>query len=368
MSSRHHHRVPVWSWLFPGLAALLLATKFSGVVSPDATLAQLAAAVLLFGAVFAAVHHAEVLALRLGEPFGSILLAVAVTIIEVGLIVSILLSGTAGTEAVARDTVFSAVMIVLNGVVGLCLVLGASQHHEQSFQLRGASAALGVLAPLAVLALVLPNYTVRAAGPYYSRGQLVFVAILSLVLYGTFVFVQTIRHRDYFLATPAEELAPLPGEGGRPSGRVSAASAVLLLVALAAVVLLAKLLSHPLEDAIAFTGLPRTFVGIVIALLVLLPEGLASVRAAIANRLQNSLNLALGSAIASIALTIPVVAVVSLLTARPLMLGLGNENSTLLLLTLFITGLTLGTGTTTMLQGVVHLVIFALFLLLSAVP
>ena len=368
MSSRHHDTVPLWSWLFPSLAALLLAAKFGGIVSPDAAPAQLVAAILLFGAVFAAVHHAEVVALRLGEPFGSILLAVAVTVIEVGLIVSILLSGVAGTEAVARDTVFSAVMIVLNGVVGLCLVLGASQHREQSFQLQGASAALAVLAPLAVLALVLPDYTVHAAGPYYSPVQLVFVAILSLVLYATFVFVQTIRHRDYFLGVAAEELAPLPDEGGRPSGRVIAASTVFLFVALAAVVLLAKLLSHPLEDAIALTGLPRTFIGIVIALLVLLPEGLASARAAIANRLQNSLNLALGSAIASIGLTIPVVAVVSLLSGQPLMLGLGSENSVLLLLTLFITGLTLGTGTTTVLQGVVYLVIFAVFLLLSAEP
>ncbi len=368
MSSRHGPTVPLWSWLFPGLAALLLATKFGGVVSADAMLVQLAAVVLLFGAVFAAVHHAEVLALRLGEPFGSILLAVAVTVIEVGLIVSILLSGSPGTEAVARDTVFSAVMIVLNGVVGLCLVLGGSQHHEQSFQLQGAAAALGVLAPLAVLALVLPDYTVHAAGPYYSPVQLVFVAVLSLVLYATFVFVQTIRHRDYFLGTTDDESTPLPGESGFPSGRASAASAALLLVALTAVVLLAKLLSHPLEDAIAFTGLPRTCVGIAIALLVLLPEGLASVRAALANRLQNSLNLALGSAIASIGLTIPVVAVVSLVGDQPLMLGLGSENSTLLILTLFITGLTLGTGTTTVLQGVVHLVIFVVFLLLSAVP
>jgi Ca2+:H+ antiporter len=368
MSSHHHDTVPLWSWLFPGLAGLMLATKFAGIVSPDAMPSQLAAAVLLFASVFAAVHHAEVLALRLGEPFGSILLAVAVTVIEVGLIVSILLSGAAGTEAVARDTVFAAVMIVLNGVVGLCLVLGASQHREQRFQLQGAAAALAVLALLAGLALVLPDYTVHVAGPYYSPVQLVFVGILSLVLYGAFVFVQTVRHRDYFLDTAADELAPLPSEGDRPSGRVSAASAGLLLVALAAVLLLAKLLSHPLEDAIAFAGLPRACVGIVIAVLVLLPEGLASVRAAIANRLQNSLNLALGSAIASIGLTIPVVAVASLLSGRPLMLGLGSENSILLLLTLFISGLTLGTGTTTVLQGVVHLVIFAVFLLLSAVP
>jgi Ca2+:H+ antiporter len=218
-----------------------------------------------------------------------------------------------------------------------------------------------------VLALVLPDYTVHAAGPYYAPVQLVFVAILSLVLYATFVFVQTIRHRDYFLSTTGDE-DPVPGEEDLPSGRACAASAVLLLVALTAVVLLAKVLSHPVEDAIAITGLPRACVGIVIALLVLLPEGLASVRAAIANRLQNSLNLALGSAIASIGLTIPVVAVVSLLTEQPLMLGLGSENSALLVLTLFIAGLTLGTGTTTVLQGVVHLVIFVVFLLFSAVP
>jgi len=368
MSSPHHDTVPTWTWIVPVLASLLLALKFAHVVSADAVLAQIPAAILLGGAVFAAVHHAEVLALRLGEPFGSILLAVAVTVIEVGLIVSIMLSGADGGEAVARDTVFSAVMIVLNGIVGLCLVVGASQYREQSFQLHGASAALSVLGPLAVLALVLPNYTLETPGPYYSPFQLVYVGAISLVLYASFVFVQTVRHRDYFLDIPSDGDGSPDMDPVKPSGRVTAASAVLLLVALASVVLLAKMLSYPLEHAIAAAGLPHGMVGVVIAAIVLLPEGLASVRAAVLNRLQNSLNLALGSAIATIGLTIPVVAAVSLIAGRKLALGLPTENMLLLLLTLFMSVLTLGTGRTTVLQGIVHLVIFADFLMLSAVP
>src|ERR1700733_6576157 len=179
MSSLHPASIPAWAWVVPLLASALVSLKLFHIVPSDDMYVLLLAGLFLAATVFAAVHHAEVLALKLGEPFGSILLAVAVTVIEVGLIVSIMLAGVAGTEAVARDTVFSAVMIVLNGVVGLCLVLGASQHREQSFQLQGASAALAVLAPLAVLALVLPDYTVHATGPYYSPVQLVFVAILS---------------------------------------------------------------------------------------------------------------------------------------------------------------------------------------------
>jgi Ca2+:H+ antiporter len=317
--------------------------------------------------VFAAVHHAEVLALRLGEPFGSILLAVAVTVIEVALIVSIMLSESAGSNAVARDTVYSAVMIVLNGIVGLCLVLGAQRHHEQSFQLQGASAALAVLGTVATFALVLPNYTVATLGPHYSPVQLLSVGAVSLALYCIFVFVQTIRHRDYFLDSADSETAS-DGPHEKPSNGISAISALLLIVSLVAVVLLAKILSNPLERLVATTGLPQTFVGVVIAAIVLLPEGLAAVKAALLNRLQNSMNLALGSAIASIALTIPTVAVVSLLLGQKLVLGLTPENTVLLLLTLFVSTLTLGTGRTTVLQGAVHLVIFAVFILLAAAP
>ena len=368
MAHRSHNALPAWTWIAPTAAATLLALKFAELISTEATFILALAAVLLGGAVFASVHHAEVLAARLGEPFGSLLLAVAVTVIEVALIVSILVSGVPGSDAVARDTVFSAVMIVANGIVGLSLVLGAGLHHEQSFQLKGASSALAVLGTLATLALVLPNYTVTTLGPIYSPVQLIFIGAVSLVLYLTFVFVQTIRHRDYFLDGADEDADGLTGPGLRPSARVAAVSAGLLVLSLATVILLAKVLSYPLDRAISAAGLPQSFVGVVIAAIVLLPEGIASVRAALANHLQNSMNLALGSALASIGLTIPVVAVVSLLSGLRLTLGLNAESTVLLVLTLFVATLTLGTGRTTVLHGTIHLVIFAVFLLLSAIP
>jgi Ca2+:H+ antiporter len=359
MTSRSYNTIPLWGWAAPVAASILLGVKFAGIVPSNAGFVQ---------AVFAAVHHAEVLALRLGEPFGSILLAIAVTIIEVALIVSIMLSGDAGSDAVARDTVFSAIMIVLNGVIGLCLVCGAQRHHEQRFQLEGASAALAVLGVLATLALVLPNYTVATLGPHYSPVQLLLVGGVSLALYGIFVFIQTVRHRDYFLENFDDEL---PSDGtpkDKPSNRISIISAILLIISLVAVVLLAKVLSDPLDWIVATAGLPQAFVGVVIAAVVLLPEGLAALKAALLNRLQTSINLALGSAVASVALTIPTVAVVSLLLRQNLTLGLTPASTTLILLTLFASTLTLGTGRTTVLQGAVHLVIFTVFILLAAVP
>jgi Ca2+:H+ antiporter len=197
-----HRAVPAWTWIAPSLAAGLLALKFLHVVPSNATAVLTLAGLLLGAAVFAAVHHAEILALKLGEPFGSILLAVAVTVIEVALIVSIMISGAEGSETVARDTVFAAVMIVLNGVVGLCLIAGGRRHFEQTFQLQGASSALAVLGTLAALALILPNYTLTALGPSYSPTQAIFVGIDSLVLWGVFVFVQTVKHRAYFVDDP----------------------------------------------------------------------------------------------------------------------------------------------------------------------
>ncbi|MBS0638765.1 MAG: hypothetical protein U1E70_09790 [Acetobacteraceae bacterium] len=367
MAAPQHDSIPVWTWLLPALAALLVLLKLVGVAPQDWISVQILAGVLLGGSVFAAVHHAEILALKLGEPFGSILLAIAVTVIEVGLIIAIFLSGSSGSETVARDTVFSAVMIVLNGIVGLCLVLGAGRHLVQVFQLQGAAAALNVLGPLAILTMVLPNFTFTVQGPYYSTFQLEFVAVCSLVLYGLFVFVQTVRHRDYFLdALPDAAADEIPA--AKPPGKVTAVSAVFLPLALAAVVFLAKLLSHPVEEAVNALGLPRTVVGVVIAIIVMLPEGLASVRAAVANRLQNALNLALGSSIASIGLTIPTLAAVSLIWDRELVLGLSEGNMVLLLLSLFMSAQTLSTGRTTVLQGGVHLVIFAVFLMIAASP
>jgi Ca2+:H+ antiporter len=367
MSGSHHTSIPAWTWVAPVLASGLLALKFAHVVPSDATLVLILAGILLGATVFAAVHHAEVLALRLGEPFGSILLAVAVTVIEVALIVSIMLSGAEGSAQVARDTVFAAVMIVLNGIVGLCLVMGGRKHFEQTFQLQGASSALAVLGTLAALALILPNFTQAASGPSYSALQLALVGLMSLVLWGVFVFVQTIKHRDYFLDAP-DDASTAEASHETPSNRVALASLALLLTSLVAVVLLAKVLSYPLEMGIAAAGLPQAFVGVVIAAIVLLPEGLAAAKSALLNRLQNSINLALGSAIASIGLTIPTVAIVSVALDQQIALGVSPTNMTLLVLTLFVGTLTLGTGRTTVLQGVVHLVIFAAFLLVSAVP
>ncbi|WP_413867379.1 calcium:proton antiporter [Albidovulum sp.] len=357
-------RIPFWPVLIPLAAALVLIIKHFGVIQTSSLHGLLICAVALGGAVFAAVHHAEVLALKLGEPFGSILLAVAVTIIEVALIVSILSTDTPGSTTVARDTVYATLMIVLNGVVGLCLISGGWRHREQAFRIEGAAAALAVLGTLATLALILPNFTRAVHGPYYAPVQLGVIGVASLALYVVFVFVQTVRHRDYFVGT-----APLADAGDPvPSGMVASLSLVLLLLSLTAVILLAKAISKPIETLILSAGLPQGFLGVVIAALVLLPEGIASVRAALANQLQNSINLALGSAIASIGLTIPIVSIASLVRDDRLVLGISPEDMILLLLTLFVGGLTLGTGRTTVLQGAVHLVIFCIFLLLSAVP
>jgi Ca2+:H+ antiporter len=319
----------------------------------------------LFGTVFAAVYHAEVVAHRVGEPFGTLVLALAVTVIETALIVSVMIAAPAEKAGLARDTVFAAVMIVCNGIVGFCLLLGGARHHEQGFQVQGASAALAVLTALTGLALVLPNYAASELGPLYSSSQLIFASLVSLILYGSFVFVQTLRHRDYFLSaeTDDEEAhAPLP------PNRFAVMSAGLLLVSLGAVVGLAKILTPTVEFAIAYLGVPKAVVGIIIAGLVLLPEGLAAVRAARNNRLQTSLNLALGSALATIGLTIPAVAAVSIVLLQPLELGLEPIDQVLLALTLLLGAITLGTGRTTVLQGIVHLVIFTAFLFFAMVP
>ena len=363
-------KTPPWAWAFPALASLLLAAVFGGFADAGAAPVLVVAAVLLAGTVFAAVHHAEVVAARVGEPFGSLVLAVAVTVIEVALIVSLILSGGPGKAALARDTVFAAVMIVCNGIVGLCLLVGGARHREQGFQVRGATAALAVLATLATLTLVLPNHTLGVPGPVFTPPQLVFVGVVSLVLYGVFVFVQTVRHRDYFLsrARDADEDEDDGEPVACPPAGLALASLLLLLVALVAVVLLAKALSPALQAGVAAAGLPAAVVGVAIAALVLTPEGLAAVRAARADRLQTSLNLALGSALATIGLTIPAVAAVSLLLGFDLVLGLEAKDTVLLVLTLFVATLTLGTGRTTVLQGVVHLVVFAVFLFLAASP
>jgi Ca2+:H+ antiporter len=354
--------MPWWGWAWPLAAwAALIATPLTGDAGPMAAIAT----ALLIGTVFAAVYHAEVVAHRTGEPFGTLVLAMAVTIIEVALIVSVMLLAPAEKAGLARDTVFAAVMIVCNGIVGTCLLLGGARHHIQGFHLHGASAALAVLAALTTMTLIVPNYVSSWLGPSLSTPQLIFAGVVSLVLYVSFVFVQTIRHRDYFLP---EENGNEDSHAAPPSNTVAALSAVLLLVALVAVVGLAKFLTPTVEQAVARAEVPKAVVGIIIAALVLLPEGLAALRAARANRLQTSLNLALGSALATIGLTIPVVAVLSLILTQPIELGLGPKDQIMLALTLFLSVITLGTGRTTVLQGMVHLVIFAAFLFFAIVP
>ncbi len=355
--------LPVWTWAAPvaGWVVLILAV----VLGTPTAVAALAALILPF-VVFSAVHHAEVVAHRVGEPYGTLVLAIAVTVIEVALIVSVMISAPAEKAGLARDTVFAAVMIVCNGIVGLCLLMGGMRHREQGFQIQGASAALAVLAALTTLTLVLPNVTVSAKGPAFSSSQLVFSAVVSLVLYTAFVFVQTVRHRDYFLPVEVpgdEELHATP-----PSREAMMHSLGWLAAGLVAVIGIAKALTPTLEWAIARVDAPKSFVGIIIAGLVLMPEGMAAVRAARANRLQTSLNLALGSALATIGLTIPAVAVVSIMLSQPLILGLGPSEQVMLVLTLVLSIVTLGTGWTTVLQGIVHLVIFAAFLFFAIVP
>lgn len=353
-------KLPWWAWAWPLLAWAVLVPAF---VAGMGGVMTVAAGLVLVCVVFAAVYHAEVIAHWLGEPFGTLVLAVAVTVIEVALIVAVMIEGGAEKAGLARDTVFAAVMIVCNGIVGICLLAGGVRHHEQGFRLESALAALAVLAALTVLTLIVPNLTTTTPGPVFSTAQLVFSGIASLVLYGAYVFVQTIRHRDYFVAEPGEE-HHLP-----PPGRSAAmVSLGLLLVSLVAVVGLAKALSPTIEGWVADAGAPKAVVGILIAALVLLPEGLAALRAARLDRLQTSMNLALGSALASIGLTIPTVAVVSIALGQPLTLGLPEKEAVLLALTLFLAVITLGTGRTTILQGIVHLVMFAAFLFLAVVP
>ncbi|WP_061298659.1 calcium:proton antiporter [Herbidospora cretacea] len=324
---------------------------------------ELVIVLLLAGCVLAAVHHAEVVAHRVGEPFGSLILAVAVTVIEVGLIVTLMISGGPAATALARDTVFAAVMITCNGIVGLSLLLTALKRGTAPFNPEGTGAALATVITLATLSMVLPTFTTSNPGPEFSGPQLAFAAVVSISLYVLFVFVQSIRHRNYFLPEGDDD-----SHADVPPATMALTSLVLLLVALVAVVGLAKVESKTIEDAVTGAGLPGSVVGVVIALLVLLPETLAAARNARRNRVQISLNLALGSAMASIGLTIPTIAIASIWLTGPLTLGLGAVHITLLALTAVVGTLTVIPGRATLLQAGVHLALCGSYLFLAAVP
>ncbi|MFF4261179.1 calcium:proton antiporter [Streptomyces virginiae] len=326
-------------------------------------------ALCLAGAVLAAVHHAEVVAHRVGEPFGSLVLAVAVTVIEVALIVTLMADGGDKTASLARDTVFAAVMITCNGIVGISLLVGALRNRVAVFNPEGSGAALATVATLATLSLVLPTFTTSKPGPEFSTAQLTFAAVASLALYGLFVAVQTVRHRSYFL--PVDTGGGAAGgeeHADPPTARAAFVSLALLLIALVAVVGDAKAVSPTIERAVAAAGLPQAVVGVIIALLVLLPETLAAVRAARRDRVQTSLNLAYGSAIASIGLTIPAIALASIWLSGPLLLGLGPIHMVLLALTVVVSALTIVPGRATLLQGGVHIVLLAAYLFLAVSP
>jgi Ca2+:H+ antiporter len=362
-----HGPMPRSAWIFPALAVLLFgaATGLGYSFTPSVGGLVFAAAllVILFGTVFAAVHHAEAIAERIGEPYGTLLLTLAVTIIEVALIETIML-GEKPAPALARDTVFAVVMIVCNGLVGVCILAGGLRYREQDVQVTGSNLYLSVLIVLATITLIMPNYTLTTPGPVYSAAQVGFVSVATVLLYGVFLYTQTIRHRDYFIG----ETARVAGNGTHASSLTLLPSALLLLVSLLAVVLLAKKFSLVIDAGAELVGAPPAFAGILVALLILLPESVAAISAARKNDLQKSINLALGSSLATIGLTVPAVAVVAYALDKQLVLGLKVQDMVLLALTFVLSMLTFGTGRTNILFGLVHLVVFAVFVFLVFVP
>ena len=351
---------PIW---LPLLAAATLAASLPGEIGGLFEVVKVAA---LLAAVVAAVHHAEVIAQKVGEPYGTLVLALAVTVIEVALILSLMLTKAASAASIPRDTVYAAVMIICNGVVGLCVLIGGLHHREQTFRIEGTGSGFAALVALSTLVLVMPTFTTSSAEGSYTDSQLVFVAASSLALWLVFVFIQAVRHRDYFL--PAESVADENVHADPPGTAEAWLSFMLLIVSLVSVVGIAKLLSPTVEMVVMKANAPKALVGIIIAMIVLMPETWAAVRAARADRLQTSMNLAIGSALASIGLTIPAVVIAVVVFDLKLLIGLDHKDIALLALTFVVGSVTLGSGRTNVMQGAIHLVIFAAFLFLTLVP
>jgi Ca2+:H+ antiporter len=360
MAVLHGNRIPYGFWILPVLGLL----GWAGIGKGGGLVAGLLLSALLIGSVLAAVHHAELVALRLGEPYGTLVLTLSVTIIELAMIVSLMLTGKPNPFLV-RDTIQAVVILVVHGIAGACIVVGALRHREQEFSTSGAGAFLAVLMPMVALVLILPNHTLTTLGPYYSNRQLAFVAVTCLALYLVFLFVQTVRHREYFLPAvddaSAEHASP-------PSASIAGIAGLLLVLSLTAVVLLAKSLAPSIETGIAAAGAPVKLAGVVVAAIVLMPETGAAIGAARRNRLQTSINLALGSAIASIGLTIPAVVAIALWFNLPLALGVDSGGTVLLVLSFLMAMLTYGQGRTNLLAGFVHLVLLACYVFLIFEP
>lgn len=350
-----------WTLTLPLLACLLY---FSGYIH-DSFYFQILAGFLLIGSVMSAVHHSEIVAHRVGEPYGTIILAIAITIIEVSVIISLMISGGSETSSLARDTVYSATMLILNGIVGLCLFIGGLKYHEQTFSKQSVTIALVSLISIIVFTLILPTFTKTISGPYYSSSQLLFASLACLLIYASFIFAQTIRHREYFISKE-EQTKVLPKTAVTNSALWT--SLVFLIISLAIVVLLAKTLSPTIEKIVLSYHLPKALVGVVIATIILLPEGIAAINAARNDKLQTSLNLALGSALASIGLTIPAVSIIAHFYQMQIELGLDYLSIILLMLSISTVMLSLNTGRSNVVYGTVLLVNLIAFIYLIVYP
>jgi len=352
-----------WAEIVPLMSAFCLYVFLA--LTPLGFLSTVAFVVMML-AVIASVHHAELIAHRLGEPYGTLVLALAVTVIETAMILSIMFTEGGKNATLPRDTIYAAVMIICNGVVGLSLLIGGFHHKEQLFRIEGTGSGFAALVTLSVMVLVMPLFTTSSPEGTYTNSQLLFVALSSLALWLVFVFIQTIRHRDYFL--PSVNVEDESVHAAPPTLTQAWISFVLMAISLVCVVGFAKLLSPTIKSLVTIYNAPDATVGIVIALIVLLPETWAALRAARADRLQTSMNLAIGSALASIGLTIPLVVLASVIFKFDLMLGIDTKDVVLLGLTFLVGAITLGSGRTNVMQGAIHLVLFASFLFLTLVP
>jgi Ca2+:H+ antiporter len=320
-------------------------------------------------AAFAVVHHAESLAIRLGEPLGTLVLTLSVIGIEVTMISAVMLTGE-GKPTLARDAMFGVAMIVLNGMIGVALLLGGLRHHEQEYNLQGANSFLSLIVPLTVLGLVLPNFTEASPGPTLSAFQSIFLAVMSIGIYGLFLIIQNRRHREYFIrpgmgkAVASQNVETTPAHADHGPTYSLTYHATLLLLYLLPIIVLAEEIALPIDHGIEVLHAPMALGGFLVAALILSPESLSATRAALANDLQRSINILLGSVLASIGLTIPAVLTIGLLTGKTVMLGLGPADSILLVLSLATCGLTFTSNRTNVLMGAVHLLLFLAYVML----